>query len=221
VTALDAVNGVSTLAAHDEARKQVAVADAVVLTKSDLVDGLRIAQLHAQLNGINPGALRLDAAARPIQARHLLGLGFDPAAKSADVLRWLAAEVAQVHDHDHDHHHDNEVNRHSDAISAFCVRVDAPLQAEAVLGWLADQVDLHGERLLRVKGILNIAGDPQPTVIHGVQHVWHPPMRMDDWPDADRSSRLVFITRDVPRAAIEDGLRRCVGSAYTVQEQAA
>ncbi len=115
----------------------------------------------------------------------------------------------------------HEVNRHSDAVAAFCVRVNAPLRRESVLRWLADLVACHGERLLRVKGILNFAEDPRPTVIHGVQHVWHPPTHLRDWPDVDRSSRLVFITRDLPRTTLEESLRHCVGGDYIVEEKAA
>ncbi|MBU2089545.1 MAG: GTP-binding protein, partial [Alphaproteobacteria bacterium] len=112
------------------------------------------------------------------------------------------------HDHDHDHHgHDHshpDVNRHDDHVSAFCIVIDQPIDAMAFSLFVELLIATRGANLLRVKGILNIADRPdQPAVIHGVQHVFHPVAWLDAWPSEDRRSRIVFITKDIPRSDIE------------------
>lgn len=229
VTAVDAIHGLATLQAHPEAVNQVAAADTLVLTKADLVDAGQCAALRTRLEDLNPQAQRLIAGGSPLPARQLLALGFNLASKSGDVRRWLdagtsAVHARQRHDHDHAQEHDDAglvVNRHSDRIQAFCLRIETPLDPDAFLDWMAAQLAEHGERMLRVKGLLNLAGKTRPTVVHGVQHVFHPPVLLDAWPDSDRSSRLVFITRDLPRAMLEASLRRCLGAQrYVTVEQA-
>ena len=110
------------------------------------------------------------------------------------------------HGHDHDHAHAHDVNRHDDLISSFCVTYDEPLRLDALEQWLDTIMMLKGPDLLRIKGIVNVAEMDKPVVIHGVQHVFHPPAVLDAWPSEDRRTRIVFITRDVERATIEDTL---------------
>ena len=133
---------------------------------------------------------------------------FDTAAKSAEVRRWFAREAelaAQTHGHagenGHAHHHD--VNRHGDDIAAFAILRDQPLDWQAFGLWLSMLLNRHGEKVLRVKGILNIEGEPAPVAIHGVQHLVHPPVHMTHWPDGDRRTRIVFIGQRLDRAAVE------------------
>jgi G3E family GTPase len=97
------------------------------------------------------------------------------------------------------------VHRHDAAIDAFCLAFAAPVDWLAVHHWLAALRHAHGDKLLRVKGILNLAGEEAPVVIHGVQHIFHPPVRLPAWPDEDRRSRIVFITRGLDRATIAAG----------------
>ena len=114
------------------------------------------------------------------------------------------------HDHDHTHSHDHEhddhahdVNRHDKRIRARCYTIDQPIQAERLDAALEMLLRLVGQDLLRVKGILNVQGMDKPLVIHGVQHLFHPPKNLPAWPDDDRRSRIVFITRDLPPKLID------------------
>jgi G3E family GTPase len=204
VTVVDAVNGMATLDGHMEAVKQVAVADRIVLTKTDLLDSPERREgkdcLLTRLRALNPAAPILDAAADEAVPGALLNCGlFDPDRKLPDVKRWLA-EDAYAGDHGH-HHHD--VNRHDDRIRAFSFATETPIPA-ATLDMFLDLIrSLHGPNLLRLKGVVQLAETPdQPLVIHGVQHVMHPPARLPDWPDEDRRTRMVLITRDLDPAAI-------------------
>ena len=202
VTVVDAVNGMAQLDAQSEAVRQVAVADRIVLTKTDLADP---PALRDHLHRLNPGAPLLIALHGEMDAAMLLHAGlFDPDRKIPDVRGWLDAEAyADTH---HAHHHDR--NRHDARIAAFCLTFDQPLHWQGVATWLDMLVATRGESLLRIKGILNVAGQDRPVAIHGVQHLFHPPALLAAWPDDDpRTSRLVFITRDLSRDVIEEGLR--------------
>jgi G3E family GTPase len=222
VTLVDAVNGAATLDAHPEAVKQAAVADRLVLTKTDLLssfpppaqrrggekDTRRLEELRARLHALNPGAPVLDAAAGEATPEKLLDCGlYDPDGKTPDVRRWLADEaIAAAHDHNHHgHHHHHDRNRHDDHIRAFTVSTER-LIPHATLDMFLDLLRaIHGPNLLRMKGIVGLADQPdKPVVIHGVQHVLHPPATLPEWPDDDRRTRLVFITRDIEPAVIEN-----------------
>lgn len=219
VTLVDAVNGQGTLDSHEEAVKQAAVADRLVLTKTDLLDadaGARLIDLRARLARLNPGALLLDAAKGEATAAALLDAGlYDPTRKSLNVQRWLNAEAFPKDaakaglDHDGRHHHPHphephDVNRHDARIRAFCMRHEAPIPPAAFDLFLELLRNAHGPNLLRVKGIAALADDPsRPVVIHGVQHVFHPPVRIAAWPDDDHGSRIVFILRDLQPEFVE------------------
>jgi G3E family GTPase len=202
VTVVDAVNGMTQLDAQPEAVRQVAVADRIVLSKTDLVDP---PELRDRLRRLNPGAPLLIATHGEMDSAALLHAGlFDPDNKIPDVRGWLDAEAYAGTQHAH--HHDP--NRHDARIAAFCLTFDQPLHWQGVATWLDMLVATRGESLLRIKGILNVAGHDRPVAIHGVQHLFHPPTLLAAWPDGDpRTSRLVFITRDLPREVIDAGLR--------------
>jgi G3E family GTPase len=203
VTVVDAVNGMAQLDAQPEAVRQVAVADRIVLSKTDIADP---PALRDRLRHLNPGAPLVAALHGEVDAASLLHAGlFDPDRKIPDVRGWLDAEAYADTDHGH-HHHDR--NRHDARIAAFCLTFDRPLHWQGVATWLDMLVATRGESLLRIKGILNVAGQDRPVAIHGVQHLFHPPALLAAWPGDDpRTSRLVFITRDLPRDVIEEGLR--------------
>jgi len=216
VTVVDAVNGGATLDAHPEAVKQAAVADRIVLTKTDLLDTDErrdgVTRLRARLAALNPAAPVLDAAAGEATPERLLDCGlYDPARKIPDVTRWLAEEAYAPHAHDH-HHHD--VNRHDDRIRAFSVARDLAIPASALDMFLELVRAMHGPRLLRLKGIVKMAETPDtPLVIHGVQHVFHPPVTLPRWPDDDRRTRLVFIMSETEPRTIEDLFDAFLGAA--------
>jgi G3E family GTPase len=220
VTVVDAVNGAATLDAHAEAVKQVAVADRLVLTKTDLMpppyrapqatEGRAGAEqtvrdtLRARLHALNPAAPVLDAAAGEADASRILNCGlYDPASKIPDVKRWLAVETYA--DSQHHHGHDHDPTRHDAHIRAFALTAQQAIPAGAFETFMDLVRSLHGPRLLRVKGIVQLAEHPdQPVVVHAVQHLMHPAARLDGWPDEDRATRMVFIVRDIePRVITE------------------
>ena len=210
VTVVDAVNGMSHLDRQVEAVRQVAVADRIVLSKTDLAD---TGALRDRLRRLNPGTPILEARNGVIDPAAILNAGlFDPAGKIPDVRGWLDAEAFEAAGHDHHQHHDR--NRHDASIEAFCVTLTEPLHWQGIGSWLEMMIATNGDKLLRIKGILNLAGQSRPVAIHGVQHLMHPPTLLAGWPEGDpRTSRLVFITRDLPRAVIETGLRAFASAA--------
>jgi G3E family GTPase len=214
VTVIDAVNGYGTLNAHAEAVRQAAVAERIVFTKTDLVkepDALE--RLRERLRNLNPGATILlpDAPVEAIVAGGLFGLD----GKVADVQKWLQAEAVEEaehrsharqhnHGHTHGHHHHHDVNRHDANIHAFCLTSDRPIRQGALDTFLDFLRSSQGTKLLRVKGLIALAEDPEhPVVIHGVQHVIHVPAILPRWPSPDRRSRVVFIVQDLDREPVE------------------
>jgi G3E family GTPase len=224
VTVVDAVNGEATLDEHAEAVKQAAVADRIVLTKTDLADDRQRERIVARLRALNPAAPILDAVKGEATAEQLLGCGlYDPDRKILDVKKWLAAEAyadAQAHAH-HDHHHlgDHEHqhldrNRHDAHIGAFVLTSDVAIPAGTLEMFLDLLRATHGTKLLRIKGIVKLAEMPEtPVVVHGVQHVFHPTARLERWPDDDHRTRLVFITRDLPERTVRDLFEAFIGTA--------
>ncbi|WP_283196073.1 GTP-binding protein [Rhizobium sp. AN80A] len=231
VTVVDVVNGLRTLDNHAEAVRQVAVADRLILSKKTLSSPALLRTLEARLRALNPRAALADAddAATGTAATLVNGL-YDPATKSADVGRWLRDEDAHDHEHhhhghdghghhdhghhqhdDHDHHHHDhqhahDVNRHDASIRSFSIVEDKPIDPMALDMFIDLLRSAHGEKLLRMKAIVAMSDRPdRPLVLHGVQSIFHPPIRLPDWPDpADRRTRMVLITRDLPEAFVKD-----------------
>lgn len=233
VSVIDAVNGAATLDAHPEAVKQAAVADRLVISKTDLLDTPERRAAHADLFDrlavLNPAAPRLSVAEATPARLFDCGL-WDPATKTVDVRRWLAAEAYAApshgsghghhhnghnghgHGHDsggHDHHdghaHRHDANRHDDHIRAFTLATDEAVPAAAFDMFLELLRSVHGPELLRLKGIVKLAEQPgAPMVIHGVQHVFHPPAQLAAWPDDDHRTRLVLIVRDIAEERIRE-----------------
>ena len=224
ITTVDAVNGNATLDNHIEAVQQAAVADRLLLTKSDLAnaaDPAALQDLQARLKQINPGAQQILSQQGRVAPQQLLDAGlFRTADKTPDVERWLSEEAYEPphdHDHAHGHHHHghdhghkhghaghgHDINRHDDHIRAFCFSFDKPIEPHLFDEWLSLLVGFKGQNILRIKGIVNLAGEDKPTVIHGVQHIFHPTVTLRAWPSEDRRTRIVFITKDIERATIE------------------
>jgi G3E family GTPase len=226
IATIDAVNGMAQLDRQMESVKQAAVADRLLLTKRDLAGESGIAALRDRLRKLNPAAPILPVDHGNVSASVLLDAGlYNPETKSLDVRRWLKAEAyAGPHDHDHgdDHHHHHDhahpgqdphdVNRHDARISAFALDWDRPIDWARFVDWIEMLITGHGENLLRIKGILNVAGEDVPVAIHGVQHLFHPPVALPAWPDGDRHSRIVFISRDIRRDTIETSFRAFMDS---------
>jgi G3E family GTPase len=234
VTVVDAVNGSATLDAHREAVKQAAVAERIVIAKTDLVqDQERLTRLRERLHQLNPGAALLEAGA-PAEAVIAGGLfGLD--GKIADVAEWLKTEAVEEaereshahqhehhHHHGHDHHHHHDVNRHDERIRAFCLTSDEPIRQGTLDMFLDLLRSSQGSKLLRVKGLVALAEDPEhPVVIHGVQHVVHVPAVLPSWPSEDRRSRIVFIVDDLERETVEKLWNAFLGRPAVDQPDAA
>jgi G3E family GTPase len=213
VTLVDAVNGMATLDAHVEALKQAVAADRIVLTKTDLLATPEDARaLGERLQAINPGVMLLTPEA-PAQA--LIGAGiYDLGDRPDDLRRWLALEAAdgghrdhhhhEHHHHGHDHHHRHDVSRHGDDIRAFTLTTQTPIRRSTFdLFWTLLR-STHGSKLLRLKGIVQIAEHPgEPFIVHAVQQVLHPPVLLDQWPDEDQRSRLVLIVKDLDAVVVQ------------------
>ncbi|MFP3249199.1 MAG: GTP-binding protein, partial [Paraburkholderia sp.] len=201
VTTVDAKHGAAQLVRHEESRQQVAVADRILLTKAELVDAAALAELEATLETLNPGAPRMPVRNGEIDAAHLLDiltprelrpwLRTEPATprKLMSPVRTAAASLAS----------------HPD-IDSFCLSYAQPLPMHALETALTVLLGYHGERILRVKGIGNFIGESRPVVFHGVQQLLHEPLKLEQWPDEDRSTRLVFIVQGLARSVIEETL---------------
>jgi G3E family GTPase len=197
VTTVDAVNGAATLDAHEESVRQAAVADRIVLTKTDLPVA-EPAQLVARLARLNPGASVLTGGAGGVSPASLFDAGlYDPSGKGADVQAWLAHEAhALAGGHDHGHHRE--------PMGTFSLVRDRPLHSVTLALFLAALAENCGADLLRMKGIVHVVEDPaRPAVVHGVQHVYHAPVWLPRWPSADRRTRMVFIGRNLRRSWFE------------------
>jgi G3E family GTPase len=183
IATVDAAAGAQTLDAHPESVKQAALADRIVVTKTDLSDPAANG-LAERLRALNPAAPQLTAVHGELDASRLFG--------GPDVRRWLAADSLPhgvVHDH---------------GISTFCLRREAPLRAATLSLFLQVLAEHCGADLLRLKGLVDVRESPgRPAVIHGVQHVFHPPAWLDAWPDGDRTTRIVVIGRGLDACWLE------------------
>lgn len=196
ITTVDALNAELHLRDSEESVKQAAIADRLVLTKSDLADDRALDKVKASLSRLNRSAPIIVVQDDDFDPDDLMASDvYDPEAKLNEVQRWLLP-----HDHGHDGH-----GHHGD-IETFSLIVDDPIDWTAFGIWLTMLLHRHGEKVLRVKGILNVEGQATPVVVHGVQHVVHPPAHLEAWPDEDRRSRIVFILRGLDPALLKRSL---------------
>jgi G3E family GTPase len=189
ITTVDAVNGAQQLDAQPESVKQVAVADRLVLTKTDLATAEMTTRLTKRLRHINAGAPLWRTAEQGFDAEGLM---------SSEDDAWRSMKRDDAPD---DHH------RHADDIRTLALSIDEPIDWARFGVWLTMLLNRHGEALLRVKGILNVADAATPVAVHAVQHLVHAPRHLKVWPDADRRSRLVFIARGLDPVVIERSFR--------------
>jgi G3E family GTPase len=209
VTTVDAVHGEAQLDDHAESVKQAAVADRIVLTKTDMASPEQVVRLRARLRALNPGAQVVEAVSGEISPAGLFDTGlYQPARKTPDVQNWLRAEAYKPLPKPRSPltRAGNPQMRHDDRIHAFVIAFAEPLPWHALVDALEMLTSYRGENLLRIKGIVNVAGEPLPRVIHAVQHTIYPAATLSVWPDADHSTRLVFITRDLDENLVRETL---------------
>jgi len=213
VTLVDAVNALVQLDSLSEPIKQAAIADRLLITKSDIATSGQVVELRARLAEINPQALILEAVHGEVDPATLIDVGLTSRQAAADKLkRWIGPLGAQ-----------NRVGpaapggigQHLTGINSFCLWFEHPLSWTSFETCMNVLTSLRGPDLLRVKGLLNVEGENGPVVVQGVQHIFHPPARLQAWGDEDRRSRLVFITRGIEREMVEN-LFQAIGALRAV-----
>jgi G3E family GTPase len=201
VTTVDAQYGMMQLDEHFESVKQAAVADRIVIAKADLAGSAALAALRRRLAQLNPGARLLDSAHGNVDPGLLFDTGLYHAdGKPPDVRAWLnEAAYRPVNAAA-----GSNIPRHDARIRALALSFDVPAPWQNFLDALDTLIALRGENLLRMKGIVNVAGEARPRVVHAVQHTLYPHAALPEWPDGDRRTRLVFIVRDLDGKIIRD-----------------
>lgn len=186
ITTVDAVNGLRQLDTYIESNRQAAIADRLIVTKTDLEEGCEGEVLQARLRTLNPDAQILMAADPDLDLSAMVAAqsNVSPSSSLSQSGFYCEEPVQLV---------SSDGAPHQAAISSISLSIDRPVDWTAFGLWLTMLLNRHGERVLRVKGILNLSGEERPVAVHGVQHLVHTPVHMDRWPSADRTSRLVFI----------------------------
>jgi G3E family GTPase len=211
VTTVDGVLGAEQLGTHQESQRQAAAADRLVITKTDMIGNELNQTLKNALSRLNPTAQIVDANATGFDAHALLlgGVG-DPDTTLAEVQRWLAIANTDPRICNEIHHdYDENVHlggSHSIDIQSFSLRVEEEIDWTAFGIWLTLLLHRHGAKILRVKGLLRVSDAVGPIVLHAVQHVIHPPIHLERWPDDDHASRIVFIVRGVNATVLHRSL---------------
>ena len=187
VTVVDAQHAMATLDRHREAVKQAAVADLLVVSKCDLVDASLVAALEARLRTINPGAGMHRSGPQAPDAASLLETGLHRGGgRLADAEGWLNAGAYRTM---------GRREPHDPEIRSFVWATPEPRPWEDVESSIATLLELRGDRVLRMKGLVNAAGETGPRAVHAVQHTLYPSARLPAWPSNDHTTRLVFIGR--------------------------
>ena len=228
VTVVDAAHGPATLDAQFEAVSQVAMADLVVLSKTDLVSAAQVQAFEARLRTINPGARILHATRGQGVPGQIWGLsGLREGASPADVLSWTGGPapsvdpLANLSGLSQPAPAPAEVPPHDTRIGTASIILDDPIPDVVFDLWLDTLIALRGPDILRVKGIVFLEDIEMPFVFHGVQQVFDPPVPMRDWPGGDRRSRIVVIARDISRPELQRSLDMLRGRMPGKEREAA
>jgi G3E family GTPase len=201
ITTVDALNANLHLSRNPEGVKQVAAADRLVITKTDLADPAQTAAVREMIVRLNPSAEVLDAADGEIDPDQLLADQVIDLARYTRFRRQLDEPDPRA-----DPTYLRDLQRHSASVASLSLVLDQPLDWTAFGIWLSMLLNRHGDDVLRVKGILNVQGLSAPVFINAVQHIVHPPQHLERWPTEDHSSRIVFITRGIDHALLERSL---------------
>lgn len=212
VCCVDAANGLATLDAHQESQQQVAVADKLLITKTDLASEVDVSRLANQLAKLNPAAEQWQVINGELSADLLVGAGLHGGdTKGFQVERWLKADSYALHQADSQPsafaaplkksplspHQPDALAHHGANINAFCFSVSELIEPDALEGWLDILMSLMGDKMLRIKAIVHLTDRETPLALHGVQHIFHPPAPLPANSVSDQVSRFVFITQNV------------------------
>ena len=200
VATLDALHAEGGLARHAEVSRQAAVADRLIVTKTDLAAPGAAARLRHRLRRLNPAAPVVEAVLGAVDPDILIGQDIHAAeTRMTEARRWVQADEAPPPGAENSRHGGG-------AITSFCLRLPGTLDWSAFGLWFSMLAHRHGDKLLRVKGILQVEDSATPVAVHAVQHMIHAPEHLPDWPDAERGSRIVFITQGLEQDAVERSL---------------
>ena len=202
ITTVDVLNGLVQLKKYPETIKQIAVADRIIVTKTDINKG-NLSDILNYIVSINPSSSVLYNKKRLAASLLFSKDTYDPKSKSEEVFKWINQEAFREKKY---HKHDK--NRHGNAIKSFCISFDKPIDWNIFGIWVTMLIQAHGENILRLKAILNIIDVKEPVAIHGVQHIIHPPIHLDAWPSTSRESKLVFIVKDLDPDKIKNSLAK-------------
>ncbi len=200
VTTVDALHGAAQLDRQPEARRQVTMADRVLLTKTDLASAAEITAVEAAIARLNPLAPLRHVITGDAVAAEVFALAPDADAAAARIAHWLGEAPADQ----------SWLNRHLPArhgaeIAATVLRHPTPVAWDALARWLDSLLSLHGERVLRLKGIVQLAGAPRPVALQAVHHVLHPPLPLDHPAAAHGGTRIVVIARGLSASGLRTG----------------
>ncbi len=201
IATADAVNGLDQLDRHAEPARQTALADVILITKADIADAAQTAALKGRLEALNPSAEMREVRHGEIAAEELFRRPHHAPAEASVAAEWLGAEP---------HHDEREAHHghvHGAAVRSVSLTLDVPIAWEALYGWLQSLLSLRGAGILRLKGLVNVAGMSRPVVVQAVHHLLHPPVTLVRWPDGDQRTRIVVIAEGLPDGALEDGLQ--------------
>lgn len=201
ISLVDATSGAQTLRTHEEARKQLACADQVILTKTDIARPDQTASTKGMIEDLNPTAHLHIVRNGDVASAQLFNRAYGTKSRdAADYAGWMDADHAHQCDAHCDHVHEH---RH-DGITTFAFTSDQPVDWMLFREWLDNLAALKGADLLRMKGIVQISEDlERPMVVHGVQHVFHRPKQLNGWPSDDKRTRLIFIVKNITLDTIE------------------
>ena len=212
VTLVDAVNALTQLEHSPEAERQIALADRIFITKTDLAEKEQIERVRQAVHAINERADVRPCTLGQLHPRELVNIGLSHARADAQTLRFLGESLTPESGESpaagQRYLGERLPNRHDPSVRTLSLRFDQPFSWGTFSAAMELLINLRGKDLLRVKGIVNVEGEP--VVVQGVGHVFHPPIKLDRWPSADTGSRLVFITRNI-QAAVIRGLFDAVG----------
>ena len=217
VSTVDALNGLEQVNTQDEAMRQAATADWLVITKTDLSNEQQTDKLHQLLERINPMAPIVRAPGREDVWGLLLGEDSSDPQSRREYASTISHAAEKLQSTALVTEHVSAKSHHSHSIVSFALRVREPIDWSPFVIWLSLLVHRHGRQVLRIKGLLDVPGAKGPISLNAVQHFIHPPVHLDAWPDDDHASRLVFIVQGLEEAAIRASLAEFLRrAAHTV-----
>ena len=202
VTTVDVVNGARQLADHKESRHQVAIADRIMKTKLDLATPAALQSLEKQIGGLNPHVPQHNISHGVFDPRRLFDADVEHSGKDWDIEKLV--ELTSLDGHGH---------VHQDAIKTYCLQTQVPIYWWALKAWMESITSLRGNDLLRVKGIVNVVESDRPVIIHVVNHIFHKPESLDKWPDGNRTTQIVLVTRNLVLQDLKNALFALNGEA--------